>query len=68
MTSHVVHPLADDSDDDWVRLTPEETGLDEQLLARLALRTQHRAEDGAPIMTANDITDQIELMELEGLL
>ncbi len=54
-----------DDRDEIVRLTSDDTDLDADLLARLALRTQHRDHDGTPIMSRQELDDAIELDRIE---
>jgi hypothetical protein len=49
----------------WLRLTPADTDLDADLLARLAQRTQHRDADCVPIMRTSELAQALELERLE---
>jgi hypothetical protein len=50
---------------DWLRLTPEDTDLPPDVLARLSIRTQHRDADGTPIMSAQELAEVVEMDRTE---
>ena len=50
---------------DYTQLTPEATGLDPELLARLTRRTQHRDLDGIAIMSREELPEAVELDRIE---